>query len=650
MSWEVRTMQSGTSYFNKTLFAKHFARFWPIWGLYGLIWTVCLPLGILAGSRSGWMAADARVLPLNYLDTTGWFSAATLLAAVFGLLAAMAVFSYLYSARSVSLFHALPLRREGLFLTSYLAGLGFLILPNLAVFLLALAAEAACGAVVFSSLFTWLVVSSLLGLFFYSFAVFCAMFTGHILALPAFYVVLNGLAAGLAVLFGQMAHEFLFGFDGAAWLTAVASWLSPVLRLSACHVVIPTVMDAAGTGRADYASAYFTGLGYVALYALVGVALAALALAVYRRRQLETAGDVVSVSWVRPVFKYGVAFCAAVALGETLYSLFSALLPRGAWGLLLMLLLWGAAGYFVAEMLLRKKFWVFRGSWKGCVVLLCCLTAAMCLMEFDVTGFERRVPDPARVQSVSLDAGSTAPYDDANGQGLLLDGPEDIAAVTELHRAIVARKAAIEGAEPDYTYEQLDGGLEVETSGQSWVQLRYTLTNGSVVTRSYRIPLTQEALDDPDTPAARLDALLNAPGQAEKAYFGAMAEGDYLISAVVTQPYYDEEGAYYYDEKPVDSAGLEELWSAVQADLADGSLGRRYLLENQARLENCYVNDLILTFRRAGQAARADGSDTYSVTVTLQTTGARTLAALEQYGFDLDSLLTQAQAQLKERQ
>ena len=650
MSWEVRTMRFGTSYFNKTLFAKHFARFWPIWGLYGLIWTVCLPLGILAGSRSGWMAADARVLPLNYLDTTGWFSAATLLAAVFGLLAAMAVFSYLYSARSVSLFHALPLRREGLFLTSYLAGLGFLILPNLAVFLLALAAEAACGAVVFSSLFTWLVVSSLLGLFFYSFAVFCAMFTGHILALPAFYVVLNGLAAGLAVLFGQMAHEFLFGFDGAAWLTAVASWLSPVLRLSACRVVYPTVTDAAGNSVTDEGAAYFSGLGYVALYALVGVALAALALAVYRRRQLETAGDVVSVSWVRPVFKYGVAFCAAVALGETLYSLFSALLPRGAWGLLLMLLLWGAAGYFVAEMLLRKKFWVFRGSWKGCVVLLCCLTAAMCLMEFDVTGFERRVPDPARVQSVSLDAGSTAPYDDANGRTLTLETPEELAAVTELHRAIVARKAAIEGAEPDYTYEQLDSGLEVETSGQAWVQLRYTLTDGSVVTRSYRIPLTQEALDDPDTPAARLDALLNAPGQAEKAYFGAMAEGDYLISAVVTQPHYDEEGAYYYDEKPVDSAGLEELWSAVQADLADGSLGRRYLLENQARLENCYVNDLILTFRRAGQAARADGSDTYSVTVTLQTTGARTLAALEQYGFDLDSLLTQAQAQLKERQ
>ena len=635
MSWEVRTMQFGTSYFNKTLFAKHFARFWPIWGLYGLIWTVCLPLGILAGSRSGWMAADARVLPLNYLDTTGWFSAATLLAAVFGLLAAMAVFSYLYSARSVSLFHALPLRREGLFLTSYLAGLGFLILPNLAVFLLALAAEAACGAVVFSSLFTWLVVSSLLGLFFYSFAVFCAMFTGHILALPAFYVVLNGLAAGLAVLFGQMAHEFLFGFDGAAWLTAVASWLSPVLRLSACHVVIPTVMDAAGTGRADYASAYFTGLGYVALYALVGVALAALALAVYRRRQLETAGDVVSVSWVRPVFKYGVAFCAAVALGETLYSLFSALLPRGAWGLLLMLLLWGAAGYFVAEMLLRKKFRVFRDSWRGCAALLACLCLGMCLMEFDALGYESRVPDPAQVQSVSLHTGSTAPYDDYNSLARPdARTPEEIGAVTALHRSITARKGELENAEMAYTYAQTADGLEVEASAWTQVRLRYTLKNGAVLSRNYDIPITQAALDDPDTPAARLDAILNDPASVEQAYLSALETGDPLISAEVTV--YDREEDYYLTEA-VDSGAIQGLLDAVKADLADGSLGRRYLLENEARMDNCYINDLLFTFRGAGSRG------VYSVSVTLQTTARRTLDALEEAGFDTGLLLTQAQ-------
>ena len=33
MSWEVRTMQSRTSFFNITLFRKNLTRFWPLWGM-----------------------------------------------------------------------------------------------------------------------------------------------------------------------------------------------------------------------------------------------------------------------------------------------------------------------------------------------------------------------------------------------------------------------------------------------------------------------------------------------------------------------------------------------------------------------------------------------------------------------------------------
>ena len=280
MSWEVRTMRSATSYFNFTLLRKNFARFWPIWSLYGLFWLAVLPLNILS-NRIHWDGGMARSLPLNYLD--GGPSAAVTLTALFGLLCAMAVFSYLYASRSVGMLHALPLRREGLFLTNYLSGLLFLLLPNLAVFLLALAAEVFAGTVVFSSLFTWLVVVSLFGLFFYSFAVFCAMFTGHVLALPAFYVVLNGLAAGLCWVFSRMAEEFLFGFTSAAWLEKLGVWLTPVLLLSeACHVQYDTITDAAGNSMLG--DPYFAGLGYASLYALIGLVLAGLALAAYRRR------------------------------------------------------------------------------------------------------------------------------------------------------------------------------------------------------------------------------------------------------------------------------------------------------------------------------------------------------------------------------
>ena len=630
-------MRSGTSYFNRTLFAKHFARFWPVWGLYGLIWAVCLPLNILLQSRDGWTLVRARLLPLNYLDGGGGPSAAVFLAAVFGLLAAMGVFSYLYSARSAGLFHALPLRREGLFLTSWLAGLGFLLLPNLAVFLLSLLLEAAGGAVAFSSLFTWLVTSSLLGLFFYSFAVFCAMFTGHILALPAFYVILNGLAGGLVFLFDAVAGQFLFGFDGLPWLEEAALWLSPALRLAvSCRVVYPSVPAEDGVAALNEEAAYFAGLGPVALYALVGLVLAGLALAVYRRRQVETAGDVVSVAWVRPVFKYGVAFCAAAALGVFFYTLFADLLPRGTWGLLAVMLLWGAVGYFVAEMLLRKKFRVFRDSWRGCAALLACLCLGMCLMEFDALGYESRVPDPAQVQSVSLHTGSTAPYDDYNSLARPdARTPEEIGAVTALHRSITARKGELENAEMAYTYTQTADGLEVEASAWTQVRLRYTLKNGAVLSRNYDIPITQAALDDPDTPAARLDAILNDPASVEAAYLSALETGDPLISAEVTV--YDREEDYYLTE-PVDSGAIQGLLDAVKADLADGSLGRRYLLENEARMDNCCINDLLFTFRGAGSRG------VYSVSVTLQTTARRTLDALEEAGFDTGLLLTQAQS------
>ncbi|MFQ7453042.1 MAG: hypothetical protein ACLRNQ_18425 [Flavonifractor plautii] len=89
---------------------------------------------------------------------------------------------------------------------------------------------------------------------------------------------------------------------------------------------------------------YFAGLGYASLYALIGLVLAGLALAAYRRRHLESAGDVVSVRWVRPVFKYGVAFCTAVTLSTVFYYVLDPLLPRGSWTLLVLMVVWGAAG------------------------------------------------------------------------------------------------------------------------------------------------------------------------------------------------------------------------------------------------------------------------------------------------------------------
>ena len=137
MNWEVRTMRSMTSCFNPTLYRKTMLRFWPLWGLYGLLWMFVLPLRLLneyfdmlrwdstLTEAQEWLSERCYQIP-EALVGGAWISA------FFAILAAMACFSYLYSTRSACMMHALPLRREGLFLTQYLAGLSFFLLPHLA--------------------------------------------------------------------------------------------------------------------------------------------------------------------------------------------------------------------------------------------------------------------------------------------------------------------------------------------------------------------------------------------------------------------------------------------------------------------------------------------------------------------------------------
>ena len=618
-------MGSGKSYFNPTLFGKNLARFWPIWGLYALIWVVLLPVGVLL-RRDLWDKGLAREFPLYLLDHSG--NVALVLAFLFGILCAMAVFSYLYSSRSVGMLHALPMRREGLFLTNYLSGLAFLWVPNFGVFLLALAAEALNGTVVFSSLFTWLVVSCLLCLFFYSFAVFCAMFTGHILALPAFYLILNFLASFITYLVEAIAREFLFGFTGAVWAEAWAMWFTPSLKLLQC-----TGLDYYSAGTVRYC-----GLGLVTFYALIGLVLAGIALAVYHRRQLERAGDVITVGWVRPVFRYGMALCFAVALGAFFYSIFYTLLPRGAWTLLGWMLLWGAVGCFIAEMLLKKRFWVFKASWKGCVVFLVCLVAAMTTLELDLIGFESRVPSPTHVKTVQVSEVSSSPLDSGDYLSFSTTDPQIIEEITNLHSAITQRKEELEAVQVSgiSTESWISGsnGLDLQVETSTYVRLRYELTDGTVLERWYDLPIRAEDLEDPSTPAARLSRLINQPQVTSEIYFGSIGQKDRLVDAALVNLYNPEDDSYGFEYLPADL--LEPLLEAIQADIAEGNLGRRYLLEDQARMDNCCYADLELTFRMdqsgvSGGTAPAAQTTTYTVTITLQKSAVHTMQVLSDY-------------------
>ena len=220
-------MRSATSFFDKTLFRSQLKHTWPLWLGYTALWLFLVPVALfseLSAYQGGYSAADASSLLLNAGVRGGVF-----ISFVFGLFFAMLSFSHLMQSRATNGFHALPVRRETIFLTAYLTGLFCQLSTILVTFLLGAAVSAPLH------LSFWSVTGAAMGsamleaVFFYSFAALCMMMTGQILAAPVFYFVGNILVPGMEYLLRNFAGNFLYGYSGH---TDVAlGFLSPPLYM-----------------------------------------------------------------------------------------------------------------------------------------------------------------------------------------------------------------------------------------------------------------------------------------------------------------------------------------------------------------------------------------------------------------------------------
>lgn len=589
-------MRSGTSLFNWTVFKKTICRFWPVWGAYSVIWLVALPLNGLMMLQLD-ASNHGTPYPTSYMENfarytvSGMSDLALVLAVVFGALCAMAVCSHLYSARSANFFGSLPVRREGLFLTHYLAGLAFLIVPNAVIFLLVLLIEAIGGAVFLPGLGLWLAAACGECLFFYSMAVFCGMFTGHILALPAFYGIFNVLAYGVYFLVQTVFRQFYYGFTGfSGGVDTVAAWLTPILKLARrVH------MDDFGAAEADY---LVRGLDIVAVYAAAAVVLAAGSFFLYRARRLESAGDVVSVRCMRPVFQYGVAFCVGLAFGIFTTAFLGGEEPT----LMASILVWAVIGYFAARMLLDKSFRVLR-YWKGAAISAGAFVLLFLVVGFDLTGFETRVPTAEQVDYMELNGLRVASLGDGGDYVYTEESnPALVEYVIRLHQAAVDQR------------DSHPAEARVNTS----LGVTYHLKNGGELSRYYdNVWIDAREVDQEGTAAWVIQQMYNDRDLYWRGYGFAeaerrMAEEGWRIQEAVYANSGDAE--VYYG-----GADARELYEAVREDFQAGRIGVRRVQDWNRAYDR---HNLYFTFAGEGNAR-------WSVDIRVQDTAASTLAVLE---------------------
>ena len=554
-------MKSERALFNKGICLNYLKRYWPLWLGYLIVLMMVIPGGILPRLDNQYLRTEQdifwHIVDMNRTVLRMGQSCVGL-SAVSGVIAAMVMYSFMYTTRGCTMMCALPVRREALFVTTYLTGL----VPMLLVDILAVAVTAlpalSSGYVDVINLWRLLAMLMLSNVAFYSFAVFCAVLTGNIVVLPAVYVVLN-----VAVVLAEQSVRsvldiVVYGYNnirgvltGFSPIVAASDWFRPVAETAWVIEDGESYMQETGAFTIDH-------FWVLIVYCLVGLALAALALYIYRRRNMECAGDVVAVPILKPIFKYcmcfGVALCFAVVVYNNVFYRSTGLTEAL---IVLVLLLVGAfIGYFVAEMLMQKTLRVFRGKWAGYIVSAAVLCAFLFAAEFDMTGYEKRLPDVSEVKDASLGY-----YEHAE-----LEKSESIETLIAYHAQLIDEKTANESAK-----------------NSDMISIDYTLNDGKRISRRYPIAKDEAQLADGSSAINCLFPVVNMQEAIDKRAATAVpVTADNVYDGWLNGFYVDKNKEYHHFEYKLTPEQVEDFYNnCILPDASEGKLKRIFPVNNE---------------------------------------------------------------------
>ena len=547
-------MKSKTSLFNKTLFKKNVTRFWPIWVIYTGFLLVWIPFRMMTGVMmipdTYYSATELEFRKLETILNVISGGVSPFVPFVYGIVAAIAVFSYLFTARNCNMIHALPVNRKELFVTNYISGLSFLVLPGILAFALSMIIAGVTNASVVGYVALAMVLVILEEIFFFSCGVFCCFLTGNMVAAGVYYAVCN---------FAYYCARCVFCFIVAQYGYGMSSIYSMIFDVTADEFLSPLLYmgNAVGidyTYNSEYTaieSIKVLGLTTLLLYLLVAVLLVVISYVLYQRRQLECAGDVLAVRFLHPAFRWLIAFFGGVGFAFLIASLFG-----GTKGEFLVFIIFAAVliafAFFIAQMILAKSFRVF-GKKKMLECAACVAVSALILIgiRMDIMGFEKKVPDSQLVEAVSV----------AENANLVTDDPNEIAALEEVQQLAINHKNEYR----DYMYSR--GDAETYT-----LNYTYYLTDGSTLMRSYDLPLTEEYLNDKDQAIGRYNELMKESDMYARAVLCENYDEVKATGGTIEHAYVDGTGEGKVKTTTLTGGEAQILYDAVKEDLLAGNM------------------------------------------------------------------------------
>ena len=467
-------MKSRTSSCKAAAFKKDLTRFWPVWVGY-LLFLTLFQVILCNDDLSYWYAANVG----ECITAMGVFSG------IYALVVAQMLFGDLFNPRMCSGIHSLPLRRQEWFGVHITAGLLFSLIPTV---LMAAFSEVIIH--LYSTMVDgwqlplfWLAGINIQYIFFFGLAVFSVMCSGNRFGATIIYGIANFGSLLVYLLVDQLYTPLL---DGVVTLSAPFEKLSPMLCIASSRFVNAeriatgrTYIDEFGIEQREYIGTFEVipeGWRYIAVTAVVGIVLLLLARRMYKRRQLECAGDFLAVRWLEPVFQ--VVFTVFCGSGvHAVFLLFFGLSTEFVYPIFGIGMI---VGWFAGRMLLERTTRVFRLKTVGGFLLTAAAVALSLFITYlDPLGIETWVPETEDLKAATVSLRYQSDY--------TTEDPAEMADLIRLHEIALEQQVTVH---PDY--DPFFYNPDNNDPNAVRISLTYHQDNGLRSSREYYIPAAGE--------------------------------------------------------------------------------------------------------------------------------------------------------------
>lgn len=472
---------------------KDLSRFWPVWASY-LLFLILFQVTISNNDMSYWYAA-------NIAETLSLMGVAN---GIYALVVAQMLFGDLFNTRMCNGLHSLPLRREQWFSAHIKAGFLFSLIPTAVMVpisesIIHLYSQMVNG---WQLPLYWFAAANIQYIFFFGLAVFAMMCSGNRFGATILYGIANFGSLLVYLLVDQVYTPLL---KGVVTLSTPFYRLCPIAQLTALRFADATreatggtYIDSFGVEQREYRCWFEIkpeGWTYTAILALVGIVLLLLARQMYKKRQLEKAGDFLAVRWLEPVFQ--VVF--TILCGSGFHAVFLLFFGLNSDFIYFIMFIGMIVGWFAGRMLLERSTRVFRlKSFMGFAAVTAAVVLSLFITHLDPLGIETWIPDPSDLKGADLSLKYQSNYTTKD--------PAEIDDIIRLHQIALEQNVSVHPDYDPYFYND-----RTNDPNAARIELTYMTESGLNIRRQYHVLAEGEGADLIRKYCSRLDVVVSDP-------------------------------------------------------------------------------------------------------------------------------------------